>query len=238
MALPEGLSSSGDDRSRASDTLARLRADILCLRLAPGEVISERALEDAYAASRTPIREALLRLTMDGLVARTGRGYAVAPFDLAEIEDLFDFREVVEPAAIRQAAEHADTDELHRIQDSIDRCFERFTPDSWMDVGLDFHVRCAELSRNRCYVETLRNITTRTLRARWLAVRNADGRRVTYEEHNTILAALWARDPDAAGRAVVDHIHSVRQEVLTAIEAARPLLGRRSIVNPKEDDIA
>jgi len=216
---------------RAAGTLSRMRGDILCLRLAPGEAVSERLLEEMYEASRTPVREALARLMVEGLVQRAGRGYVVAPFDIGEMADVFDFRAVVEPAAIRLAAVNATEAELAVIQRAIDEGFRDFSPDSWMEVGLDFHVQCAHLSRNRCYVETLRTITIRTLRARWLAVRNEEGRSATHEEHTRIVDALSRRDPDAAAEAVSDHIENVRNEVFRSIDAARPILGRRSIVD-------
>ena len=220
---------------RAGGTLSRMRGDILCLRLAPGEVVSERLLEDVYETSRTPIREALARLMVEGLVQRAGRGYVIAPFDLCEMNDVFDFRAVVEPASIRLAAANATEAELGAIQRAIDEGFRDFSPDSWMDVGLDFHVRCALLSRNRCYVETLRTITIRTLRARWLAVRSEAGRRATHDEHTRIVDALARRDADGAAEAVADHIRHVRDEVFRSIEAARPILGRRSIVDAPLD---
>lgn len=220
---------------RAGGTLSRMRGDILCLRLAPGETVSERLLEDLYATSRTPVREALARLVVEGLVQRVGRGYVIAPFDLGEMEDVFDFRAVVEPASIRLAAQNATVAELTVIQRAIDEGFRDFSPDSWMDVGLDFHVQCAQLSRNRCYVETLRTITIRTLRARWLAVRSEEGRRATHEEHTRIVDALMKRDPEAAAEAVSDHIANVRNEVFRSIDAARPILGRRSIVDAPGD---
>lgn len=220
-----------DDVSRAEGALTRMRADILSLRLAPGEVLTERHLEAVYGSSRTPIREAIMRLAMDGLICRNGRTYCVAPFDLAEIDDLFDFREVVEEASIRLAAKHATAIELDEIERTVALGYDDISPNHWLDAGIDFHLRCAELARNRCYVESLRNITTRTMRARWLALRNAEGRRQTNEEHSAIVEAVRLRDPDLAAKRVLDHIRHVREEVLAAIEAARPILGRRSIVD-------
>ena len=89
-----------DDR----DILSRLRFAILSLDLVPGEPVSERALESQFQVSRTPIREALFHLVRDGLVVRDGRSYAIAPFDMAEIDEVFAFRDIVEPQAVRLAA--------------------------------------------------------------------------------------------------------------------------------------
>lgn len=217
--------------SAAESAFRRMRADILCLRLSPGEVITERALEDMYSASRTPVREALMRLIHGGLVLRTSRAYMVAPFDLPEIEEILDFREVVETQATRLAIQHATDAELQVIMRETETGFHTVSPDSWIEMGLDFHVRVAELSRNRCIVETMKDLTTRTLRARWLAVGSETGRAQTFGEHALILDLIRKRETDAAIAATIAHTREVRRQILAAIETARPILGTRSILD-------
>ena len=217
--------------SRAGDVLHRLRFDILSLELAPGEALSERALEEAYGASRTPIRAALSRLEEEGLVTRSGRKAAVAPFDEAEIAEVFTFRDAVEPAAVRLAVEHATPAQLDRIQAEIDAGHENFTPAGWIEMGLDFHVRLAELSRNRCFVAAMRDVTMRTIRARWLAVRMDEGRQRTRSDHSEILRLVRERRTEAAVEASRRHAREVMGAVLGALESSRPILGRRSFVD-------
>ena len=212
---------------RMGDVLARLRSDILCFRLAPGEPISERELEESYAASRTPIRAVLAQLISEGLVVRTARGHAVAPFDLAEIEEIFEFREIAEAAAIRLACLRAEPAALDAIQAELDRSLQAFTPDGWMEAGLDFHVRLAALGGNRFLVDGVRRATIRTLRARWLVAGSEAGRRASHEEHSAIIDHLRAGRAEAAEAAVIAHSRGIRRQVEAAIEAARPILGRR-----------
>lgn len=212
------------------DLLSRLRFAILSLDLVPGEQISERALEQQFQVSRTPIREALLHLLRDGLVMRDGRSYAIAPFDMAEITEVFAFRDMIEPQAVRLAAELARPEEIAAIRHSVNLSHDEFTPERWLEMGLDFHVRCAALSRNRCLVTAMQDVTMRTLRARWLSFASEEGRRTTHREHGEILDLIEAHDADGAAQAVLAHSASVRREVLQAIENARRFIGRRGVV--------
>lgn len=212
------------------DLLSRLRFAILSLELVPGEAISERTLEQQFAVSRTPIREALLHLQRDGLVLREGRSYAVAPFDMAEINEVFAFRDMIEPEAVRLAARLARPDEIAAIRSSINLNHDEFTPERWLEMGLDFHVRCAQLSRNRCLVTAMQDVTLRTLRARWLSFASEEGRKTTHREHTEILDLIAAGDAEGAAQAVLAHSAAVRGEVLQAIENARRFIGRRGVV--------
>lgn len=215
----------------SNDLLSRLRFAILSLELLPGESISERALEQEFGASRTPIREALFNLVRDGLVNRDGRGYVIAPFDMAEVNEVFDFREIVEPAAVRLAARLATPEQIKEIRDSINLSHDEFTAERWLNMGLDFHVRCAALSQNRCLIAAMRDVTMRTLRARWISFTSKEGRDCTYREHAGILDLIAAQDGEGAAKAVLAHSTAVRQEVVETIGNARRLMGRRSVVD-------
>lgn len=219
-----------DMEDGSNDLLSRLRFAILSLELLPGESISERTLEQEFGASRTPIREALFNLMRDGLVNREGRGYIIAPFDMAEINEVFDFREIVEPEAVRLAARLATPEQISDIRHSINFSHDEFTPERWLNMGLDFHVRCAALSQNRCLVAAMRDVTMRTLRARWISFTSEEGRACTHREHGRILDLIGARDGEGAARAVLAHSAAVREEVIETIGNARRFMGRRSVV--------
>lgn len=217
--------------AKGRDLLSELRFAILSLELVPGEPISERALESQFEVSRTPIREALFHLQRDGLVVRDGRSHAVAPFDLAAIVELFAFRDIVEPQAMRLAADLATPAETAVIRHSIDISHAEFTPERWLNMGLDFHVRCAALTRNRCIVAAMQDVTLRTLRARWLSFASEEGRNTTHREHGEILDLICAGDGEGAAQAALAHSAAVRQDVLDAIETARRFIGRRGVIN-------
>jgi DNA-binding GntR family transcriptional regulator len=117
-AVPEGPDA---DLSKADLVHRRLKEEIELGELAPGTPLSELSLVERTGASRTPVREALRRLAAEGLVDLVPRqGARVSRVSLQSVRDLFDFRALLEPAAIRQATEAAAADpELRRAFTSM-----------------------------------------------------------------------------------------------------------------------
>ena len=224
------------ERSLGDRVLSRIRADILLMKLAPGEAIAERALERSYGASRTPIREALAQLIREGLVVRTVRGYAVAPFDRKELDESFEYRELIEDAAVRLACARAKPAELDAIQETIDRGLTDFTPESWFEAGLDVHVRLAGLSGNRFLRDTVQDIVTRTMRVRWLAASTRESREAAHREHSEILRLVRTRNVEGAAAALRQHCRDVHRQALKAIDESRRFLGARSFAGDKPED--
>ncbi len=230
------------DMQERTDRVARvvlrqMRSDILSLTLAPGETIAERGLEARYGASRTPVREALAQLAVEGLVERQGRGYRIAPLDLHQLRELFEFREEIEAAVVRKACTRATPEALAALQASIDRGLHSMTPESWLGAGLDIHVELAGLTGNRFLVEAVRNSVSRAVRPRWLLASDASERRRAHEEHSEILRLIRAGDADGAERAIRAHTRSVCAQILDALEAARRVLGARSFADGRPAEI-
>lgn len=217
----------------AMRALSRMRGDILSLQLAPGEVTSERALEQLYGVSRTPIREALKALIREGLVVRAERGYAIAPFDLDQLEEIFEYREIVEDAAVRLACQRRTEDALDAIHTTIDRGLSEFTPDSWFEAGLDFHVQLAALSGNRFLSEGVQDAVNRTIRARWLVASSEASRIEAHREHSEIIELVRERREDDAAEAVRRHGREVHRQIVEALEASRRLFGARGFASSK-----
>ncbi|CAN5238945.1 GntR family transcriptional regulator [soil metagenome] len=200
--------------SQTTQLYERLRAAILALELAPGERLTERSLEASFAASRTPVRAALSRLEGEGLVVRDGRGYSVAPLDLAEIRSLAELREAVEAAAVRLAVERATPEQL----ESLDAAHPTDAGAS-VRAGGDFHARLAALSGNPFLAESVRAAMTRLERTRWLEVRTPQAREQAWREHRAVLDAVVARDADAASALLIEHIRATNERLVAALEA-------------------
>lgn len=220
----------GSEPSLGDWVLSRIRADILTLKLAPGESISERFLENEHGVSRTPIRQALTELIREGFVLKGERGYVVAPFDLDQLEDIFEYREIVEDAAIRLACERAEPKDIETIRATVDRGLTDFTPNDWFEAGLDVHVQLAALSGNRLLTEAVEHAVNRTLRARWLLASSPEVRATAHREHCEIIELVRQRRADEAAAAIRAHAGDVRRQILEVIEEARRLIGARGFV--------
>ncbi|GAA6201363.1 GntR family transcriptional regulator [Aquicoccus sp. SU-CL01552] len=228
----------GEEPKRLHEqALAQMRADILSLALAPGEAVSERNLETRYGVSRTLIRQALATLIQEGLVQRITRSYVVAPFDVQELVELFEFREEVEVSAVRLVCERATPEQLDALQATVDRGLEELEPEDWLGSGLDIHVELAELSGNRYLREAVRDAARRALRARWLLASDPGEREVAHREHSEIIAHVRHGDVDKAVTAIRAHTRAVRDQILGAIGEARRYLGARSFADDPDDAI-
>ena len=102
---------------RASDrAYEALREDIVEWRLLPGQVLGEVEQSERFGISRTPIREALSRLTADGLAeAHRGRGVVVSQVSIEDVRALFELREALDCRAARLAARRRDAAAFHRL---------------------------------------------------------------------------------------------------------------------------
>lgn len=218
------------EQSLGDRVLSRIRGDVLSLKLAPGEVTSERSLETLYGVSRTPIRQALAELIREGLVVKADRGYTVAPFDLRQLEEIFEYREVVEDAAIRLACERATPEAIDAILRTVDEGLNDFTPDDWYEAGLDVHVQIAALSENRFLRDAVQDAVNRTIRARWLVASSPEARAIAHREHSEILALVRQRKAEEAAAVIRKHAQDVRAQILHALENSRRLFGTRGFV--------
>jgi DNA-binding GntR family transcriptional regulator len=114
------------------ETYAAIRRSILEGVLRPGERIVEQQLAEMLNVSRTPVREALLKLERENLVARVGRGMAVRRYSSDEVRDIYNLRAHLESFAARMAAQRITEGELitlSRIQDQMDHEPMEMTPE-------------------------------------------------------------------------------------------------------------
>jgi DNA-binding GntR family transcriptional regulator len=208
--LPEEASSKADLVHR------RLREEIELGELAPGTPLSELSLVERTGASRTPVREALRRLAAEGLVDLVPRqGARVSRVSARSIRDLFEFRTLLEPAAVRQATEAAATDpELHRAFTDMRGAFARTlqrAPStarsrSFYELADRFDWAVVGATRNEHLRRTIAELRPHTARLRNLS--HLDPRRVEVSvgEHLAVCDALLAGDADGAAAALAGHL--------------------------------
>ena len=93
-----------------------LKQDILWLRLKPGTLLTEAYLADKFEISKTPIREALMRLSYDGLVTVFPRkGYCVSEISFSDIQDMHEYRYILENTCLNKVIDSATEEELEHL---------------------------------------------------------------------------------------------------------------------------
>lgn len=205
-------------RSKPSDSSVyeRLRLLILDGQIGLGEPLVERTLAARLGVSRTPVREAILRLGREGLVRIfEGRGAFVQSYSVEDVIEIYHLREALEALAARLACSHLSAAELDLYEQRLLRFREDPTlratePLLWRKVGRGFHEMFVRASRSPRLVEMLDGLHDQIELVRGIGrtVSRDAGHRSTVEEHLEILAGLRARDPDRAEKAVRLHLRN------------------------------
>ena len=140
-----------------------LRREIITCALAPGADVSEAELAERLKMSKTPVRDALARLRTEGFVETfPRRGYRIVPMTLADMNELFDVRIILEGGAAELAAEritNAELDELDRLADITYDLEETLSLDQFVLANRRFHSAIARAAgRERLLTLVSRNL--------------------------------------------------------------------------------
>ena len=215
------------DPGHASDHAYRLiRSQILSGARAGGDWLREGDLAESIGVSRTPVREALRRLTAEGLVRyERNRGVQVAAWTAADLEEIFSLRSVLEPWACRLAATSAsvDLDELDRLAHDMDAAARGSVADVDVITELNnrFHRLILEGSNNRRLGSVVSSVVEVPLVWQTFShYSDADLRR-SLAHHHELVAALAAGDPDWAESVMRSHVRAAWHS-LSAEGAATP----------------
>lgn len=215
-------------RSLVDAVAERLEAAIIAGELAPGSRISEQALASAMGVSRGPLREAIRRLEGRRLLERRANlGVRVAALSAERLDNLLTVREALEGMACRLAAERMSEEDLGALAALI----EGHASEPQITTGkgyyqqsgdFDFHFRIAKASGNELLVSMVCGDLYDLLRIYRYKSSTMEGRAAAaLDEHRAIVAALQARDPDAAEKAMRRHIRNARQHALIAMGSAQ-----------------
>ena len=195
-------------RSSAFDAYERLLSEIEEGGLPPGTRLREADLAERLAISRTPVREALKRLELQGLVAHEPHhGAVVASLEYGQVTEMYLLREVLEGTAARLAAQHATEVEIGVLQRMVDKDRELLQqPRLLAQTNRQFHQQIRDTARNRYVNSALENLRL-SLALLAGTTLGAPGRAAeSVEEHAAIVACIAARDRDGAEASARRHI--------------------------------
>ena len=206
--------------SRAESLYLVVKDMAIAFKFKPGERINEVDLAGRLGASRTPLREALNRLVAEGfLVLKQGRGFFCRDLKPREMFELYQFRAILEVAAVRLACEQATEEEVAALEDFLDQTGPGEGGRSSEElVALDesFHTKIMALGRNLEMSRMLDNINDRIKYFRWVDMDSK--RRETQHEHRDIVQAIMARDADLAAQNMKAHISRRLDQITAAIK--------------------
>lgn len=208
--------------SFAERAYQQLRAALADGRLATGEPLPEGNLGAMLRMSRTPVREALLQLELEGYVVRdeTAR-LVVHRLTRAEVADMFVVRDLLEAEAVRLAATRISDEELaslDRLVVADQRALRRRRFDELAMLNDEIHTVIMVASRNRTLCDLLRNLRSRILGLNAFAIGTVDDQQVFVEEHATLVELLRDGDGQPAVALLQDHLGRAREVLLRGLE--------------------
>jgi GntR family transcriptional regulator, rspAB operon transcriptional repressor len=191
---------------------------ILSGQIAPGERIMENKVSKQLGVSRTPIREALHVLEMEGFLEAIPRvGYQVKEIVWDEVENICDIRKVNETLAACWAMGRITPEELDALQNNLDQAeadVKGGYPKRFIDRDVDFHNILVQASGSRHLVEICQTLRRHMLLYRIESIYEPEMVLSVIEDHRCILDRLRAHDVAGLTQAISDHLDHVKREVL------------------------
>ncbi len=201
---------SGAANSLGTRVFKQLQNDIINGEYQPGDYLTETKLSEELGVSRTPIREALKQLELEGLVKSTpGRGVVVQGISTKDIEDIYTIRMMIEGLAARWATEKITSKELEELKEILD--LEEFytlkggNTSNLLKLDSRFHDVIFRASKSRPLMYILSTFHHYAQRARSASLETPGRAQKVFEEHKAIFKAISARDPNLAEKLTTEH---------------------------------
>lgn len=197
-----------------------LRAELRSGAIQAGQALQEVQLAEQLGVSRTPVREAMARLASEGLLATEGRSFTVPALGRADVDDIYEVRFLIEPAALRSIAPLtvdakrraavdaalADARAAHRDGDG----------DAFREANVRYRAAWLALVRNTRLVKMIELYADHLQHIRALTLDDAEVRRIVLRGLEEITSALARGDGDAVARAVHAHLQQAQRAFIQA----------------------
>jgi GntR family transcriptional regulator, rspAB operon transcriptional repressor len=196
-----------------------LKRDIIRGLFPAGEALGEKALALRYKGSRTPVREAAVRLQQESLLRIVpNRGYFVSSMTISWLNEIYEFRAAVEGACAELAAKKANDpkllDELTHLAQSEYETNDRSSYEKFIQADTALHIGIARLTRNPMLVRAVSDMRCHMERVMYAAIDIGYYGEAPVQEHSEIIQAIRRHDADVARRLMYDHILQSRGKVL------------------------
>jgi DNA-binding GntR family transcriptional regulator len=215
------------ERDLTGEASTRIKRMVLNYDLRPGQKLEHQALSDRLGMSRTPVREALGRLTEEGFVMRVPhKGYFVAEITEAEARELFNLRELLELYSVENAIKNAtprDLADLRAILGTYKEAISQGVSRRMFLVDENFHLKIAEVGGGSLLKRLLTTIFEKIIMKRTMEGISPLSGLESYRRHLRIFKLIESRDVRGAREQVKNHVETGREAVLQQITQRKRL---------------
>jgi DNA-binding GntR family transcriptional regulator len=198
-----------------------LREAIISGRLHPGQHLMEIQLAEELGVSRTPVREAIRKLELEGLVLMIPRkGAYVAGISMKDIADVFEIRRALEGLAARLAAERSTEPELEEMERILIKTAELAEQEKVEEIivwDIKFHESLFKAAHNERLQSMGANLREQVQRFRTSSLHHAGRLKIAQEEHRKIVEAISERESEKAQNRAYEHIESAENSLMEVI---------------------
>lgn len=200
-----------------------LRQAILRGELKPGERLMEIHLAQKLGVSRTPVREAIRKLELEGLVRMIPRkGAVVAEITVSDLEDVLEVRMALEELAVKLACRSITGEqlsEMRRLSEEFKKTLKGNDVGACAQADMKFHEAIYDATGNGRLVQILNNLREQMYRYRMEYLKDRQSHMMLVQEHEEILSALENRDETAALAVTARHIERQKEHIIGALHA-------------------
>lgn len=209
-------------KSLTTQAYHTLKDRIMRWQLRPGELLLVQPLAKELGISRTPVREAMVRLEQEGFVEEAeGKKFRVAEINLKSILEIHEIRELIELHTAAKAAASRDDRhlaELKRLIAEMEGAMQAMDHAAFFEADMAFHARIIHLGDNETLEALMFQLNEKIQRIRHMTTYVSRRVEDTIGEHNAILEAIRDGDSGAARRAMKRHLDEVRKGVVLLFE--------------------
>jgi DNA-binding GntR family transcriptional regulator len=199
-----------------------LRQEILTGKLKPGERLMEIHLANKLGVSRTPIREAIRKLELEGLVIMIPRrGAEVAQITLKSLEDVMEVRRALDVLAIELACDRMDDENLEKLKGACENfnvAVETKDTRKIAEADVEFHDLIVHSTDNSRLIQLVNNLSEQMYRYRFEYLKDETTHDTLKEEHLEMYKSIVKKDKDTAARTVVKHIDNQEKAIIKQLK--------------------
>lgn len=203
--------------SLADQVFEHIETDILSGKYRRGELLTENKLSTELGVSRTPIREALRRLSQEHLIEETGKGSLVIGISEKDLEDIFLIRRKLEGLAAEATAERRTDEELSQLKETIE--FQEFylaRHDAEHIKYMDnrFHEQIYKMSGSTTFYDILVPLHKKVQKYRRASIESTSRAEASVAEHRAVFEAIAAKNGKRANELITEHINNAYLHIM------------------------